>query len=78
MFKHATDVTSYSSLFRTTKNAHIVLPAQWVVVRAKKGGGGGGYLACLRIRVGPKEYTQKKAVYPQKSLNNFAPQNTSP
>ena len=38
----------------------------WVVVRAKKGGGGGGYLACLRIRVGPKEYTQKKSCIPPK------------
>ena len=38
----------------------------WVVVRAKKGGGGGGYLACLRIRVGPKEYTHKKSCIPLK------------
>ena len=44
----------------------------WVVVRAAGGGGGGGaggYLVYLRIRVGPKDYTHKKATYPKYLLS---------
>ena len=60
-------------IFRTTKNAHILLPTRLSMGRSQGsgggGGGGGGYLVYLRIRVGPKDYTHKKATYPKYLLS---------
>ena len=52
--------------FCTTKNAHILqLTLSTGHTQGGGSGGRGGKLAYSRIRVGPKEYAHKKAIYPK-------------
>ena len=68
------DVTSYSA----PPNIGIFCSPRypWVIVRLG-GGGGGGKLTYLNVRVGRKDYTHKKAIYPKNHWIISVPQNTS-
>ena len=50
-------------LFRTTKHEHILQPK--LSMSHSQGGGGGCKFVYLSVRVGRKDYTHKKAIYPK-------------
>ena len=62
-------------LFRTNKHGHILQPT--LSMSHSQGGGGRGKLTHLSIRVGRKDYTHKKAIYPKNHRIISVPQITS-
>ena len=62
-------------LFRITKHEHILQPT--LSMSHSQGGGGGCKLAYLSVRVGRKDYTHKKGIYPKNHWVISVPQNTS-